>query len=31
MEWLKQLGTVAAVVGMWFVLQAIMRKAGLPT
>jgi hypothetical protein len=31
MEWVKQLGTVAAVVGAWVVLQIIMRKAGLPT
>jgi hypothetical protein len=31
MDWLGQAGTVAAVVGIWIVLQMIMRRLGLPT
>ena len=31
MDWLGQFGTLAAVVGIWLVLQFILRKAGLPT
>lgn len=31
MEWLGQIGTIAAVVGVWLALQFVMRKAGLPT
>ena len=31
MEWIGQLGTFAAVVGIWLVLQFILRKAGVPT
>ena len=31
MDWLGQVGTIAAVVGIWIVLQVIMRKAGVAT
>lgn len=31
MDWLGQLGTFAAVVGIWLLLQLILRKAGVPT
>ncbi len=31
MEILRNIGTVAIVVGVWLVLQYVMRKAGLPT
>lgn len=31
MDWLGQAGTIAVVVGIWIVLQIIMRRAGLPT
>jgi hypothetical protein len=31
MDWLGQVGTIVAVVGIWIVLQMIMRRAGLPT
>jgi hypothetical protein len=31
MDWLGQIGTIAAVVGIWLVLQYILRKAGVPT
>jgi len=31
MDWLGQVGTIVAVVGIWIVLQMIMRRAGFPT
>ena len=31
MDWLGQLGTIGAVVGIWIILQIILRKAGVPT
>lgn len=31
MDWLGQVGTVVAVVGVWLLLQIILRKAGVPT
>jgi hypothetical protein len=31
MDWLGQVGTIVAVVGIWIVLQMIMRRVGLPT
>lgn len=31
MDWLGQVGTIVVVVGIWIVLQMIMRRAGLPT
>lgn len=31
MDWLGQVGMVAAVVGIWIVLQIVLRKAGVPT
>jgi hypothetical protein len=31
MDWLGPVGTIAAVVGIWFVLQTIIRRLGLPT
>lgn len=31
MDWLGQVGTLVAVVGVWLVLQIILRKAGVPT
>ncbi len=31
MDVLSNIGTVAIVVGIWLVLQFILRKAGLPT
>ena len=31
MEWLGQIGSVLAVIGIWIVLQKVMRRAGLPT
>lgn len=31
MDWLGQVWTIAAVVGIWLVLQFLLRKAGVPT
>jgi hypothetical protein len=31
MDWLGQVWTVGAVLGIWVVLQIILRKAGVPT
>jgi len=31
MDWLGHMGTIVLVVGIWIVLQRIMRRAGLPT
>ena len=31
MDWLGQFGTFAAVVGVWLLLQFVLRKAGVPT
>lgn len=31
MDWLGQVGTLAAVVGIWIALQIVLRKAGVPT
>ena len=31
MEILGNIGAVAALVGIWLVLQYVMRKAGMPT
>jgi hypothetical protein len=31
MDWLGQVGTIAAVLGIWIVLQMVLRKAGIPT
>ncbi len=31
MDWLGQVGAVVAVVGVWIILQIILRKAGVPT
>ncbi len=31
MNWMGELWTVVAVLGIWVVLQIILRKAGVPT
>jgi hypothetical protein len=31
MDWLGQVWIIAAVVGIWLVLQFLLRKAGVPT
>jgi hypothetical protein len=31
MNWGGEVWTVVAVLGIWFVLQIILRKAGVPT
>lgn len=31
MNWLGPVGTIVVVVGIWLVLQFVLRKAGAPT
>jgi hypothetical protein len=31
MEWLSQIWPIVAMVGVWILLQVLLRKAGVPT
>jgi len=31
MDWIAQIWPIAAMIGVWILLQIILRKAGVPT